>query len=94
MKKILILQWGILLSGFFGISLLLLMNSCGNPSRGIKTERKVSYVDSVWIKGTGQINVLQIDPIYFARTSDGNIHQSRSKIHVGDSFVYIYIKER
>lgn len=54
----------------------------------------VFYVDSVWSKSPGEISTLQIDRIYFGRTTDGVIHSSRSEISVGDSFVYIYRRAR
>lgn len=57
----------------------------------IKEEKKFTfYVDSVWSKGPGEINTLQMDRIYFGRTTDGKVHSSRSEISVGDSFLYIY----
>ena len=92
MKKTLILTAIVLIANFCGISLLLLFKSCRKSAGSITEERKVVYVDSVWIKGPGQINTMQVDPIYFARTTEGNVHQSRSRINVGDSFVYIYRK--
>jgi len=92
MKKILALLSIVFIADFCGISLLFLMNSCRNSTKPIEEERKVVYMDSVWIKGPGQINTLQTDPIYFARTTEGNIHQFRSRIQIGDSLVYIYRK--
>jgi hypothetical protein len=92
MRKIVALTSIVLIADFCGISLLMLMGSCGKSSNPIAEERKSVYVDSVWVKGPGQINTLQMDPIYFARTTEGNIHQSRSRIQVGDSFIYIYRK--
>jgi len=56
--------------------------------------RVTFYVDSVWSKGPGEINTLQIDRTYFGRTTDGKVHTSRSRISVGDSFVYIYRRVR
>ena len=52
------------------------------------------YVDSVWSRSPGEINTLQTDVIYFGRTTDGEVHTSRSRISVGDSFVYIYRRVR
>ena len=63
-------------------------------SEEFEETRKVLYVDSVWIKGPGEINTMQLDPIYFARTSDGRVHQSRGKIEVGDSFIYIFRRKK
>jgi hypothetical protein len=56
--------------------------------------RVTFYVDSVWSKSPGEINTLQTDVIYFGRTRGGEIHSSRSKISLGDSFVYIYRRLR
>lgn len=56
--------------------------------------RVTFYVDSVWTKSPGEINTLQTDVIYFGRTTEGEVHTSRSKISVGDSFVYIYRRVR
>jgi hypothetical protein len=56
--------------------------------------RVTFYVDSVWTKSPGEINTLQTDVIYFGRTRGGEIHSSRSKISLGDSFVYIYRRLR
>jgi hypothetical protein len=56
--------------------------------------RVTFYVDSVWSKSPGEINTLQTDVIYFGRTRGGDIHSSRSKISLGDSFVYIYRRLR
>jgi hypothetical protein len=89
MKKILALTSIVLIANLCGLSLLLLFNSY-RKSTSVEEERKVVYVDSVWVKGPGQINTMQVDPIYFARTTEGNVHQSRSKVQIGDSFVYIY----
>ncbi len=52
------------------------------------------YVDSVWSRSPGEINTLQTDVVYFGRTTDGEVHTSRSRISVGDSFVYIYRRVR
>jgi hypothetical protein len=61
----------------------------------IAEETRVTfYVDSVWTKSPGEINTLQSDVIYFGRTKGGEIHSSRSKISLGDSFVYIYRRLR
>jgi hypothetical protein len=61
----------------------------------IAEETRVTfYVDSVWSKSPGEINTLQTDVIYFGRTTEGEVHTSRSKISVGDSFVYIYRRVR
>ena len=81
----------LLIAEFLGISFLMMAESCGRREVSSE-EKKVVYVDSVWVKRPGQINTMQVDPIYFARTTEGNIHQSRSRINVGDSFVYIYRK--
>lgn len=65
--------------------------SCKTAKRSIAEETRVTfYVDSAWSKGPGEINTLQNDVIYFGRTPDGEVHTSRARISIGDSFVYIY----
>ena len=65
--------------------------SCKIAKRSIAEENRVTfYVDSAWSKGPGEINTLQNDVIYFGRTPDGEVHTSRARISIGDSFVYIY----
>lgn len=73
---------GILISIFF------LAGCSKSPQMGRRIEK--SRVDSVWTKGPGEINSLQVDPIYFFRTSEGRIHQSRLPVRIGDSCVYIF----
>lgn len=72
-------------------AILLCIASGCYPSRTLETEReiKILYVDSVWRKGPGEINTMQIDPVYFSRTSDGRIHRTRKKIKIGDPFICI-----
>ena len=75
--------------------LCLTANSCSHQnSEEFEETKKTLYVDSVWVKGPGEINTMQVDPIYFVRTSDGQVHQSRVKIEVGDSFIYIFRKKK
>jgi len=68
-----------------------LVRSCRTTKRTISEETSVTfYVDSVWTKGPGEVNTLQTEPVYFGRTTDGEIHTSRARISVGDSFIYVY----
>jgi len=68
-----------------------LIKTCRTTKRSISEETRVTfYVDSVWSKDPGEVNTLQVDPIYFGRTTDGEVHASRSRISIGDSFVYVY----
>lgn len=77
------------------IATVLLVGTCQRQKPVFLAEDNlVFYVDSVWSKSPGEISTLQIDRIYFGRTTDGVIHSSRSEISVGDSFVYIYRRAR
>lgn len=77
------------------IATVLLVGTCQRQKPVFLTEDNLVFcVDSVWSKSPGEINSLQIDRIYFGRTSDGVIHSSRSEISVGDSFVYICRRAR
>lgn len=77
------------------ITTVILVGTCQRQKPVFLTEDSlVFYVDSVWSKSPGEISTLQIDRVYFGRTTDGVIHSSRSEISVGDSFVYIYRRAR
>jgi hypothetical protein len=72
-------------------SVVLLIKECQTQKLPPSEETRVTfYVDSAWSKGPGEIHTLQNDVIYFGRTADGEIHTSKSRISIGDSFVYIY----
>lgn len=70
--------------------LLLIVGCSQKEDPEYKRTIVVCYVDSVWVKKPGEINTLQFDPVYFFRTTEGNIHQSRSEVRVGDSCVYYF----
>jgi hypothetical protein len=83
-------KWAVIFA-LLAASFFLIGRSCKNTKRSIAEETRVTfYVDSVWSKGPGEINTLQNDVIYFGRTTDGEVHTSKSRLSVGDSFVYVY----
>ena len=84
------IKWAVI-SLMVAASVILLIRECQTQKLPPSEETRVTfYVDSVWSKGPGEINTLQVDRIYFGRTTEGEVHTSRSKISVGDSFIYIY----
>jgi hypothetical protein len=83
-------KWAVLFA-LLAANLFFLARSYRTNKRSISEETRVTfYVDSVWSKGPGEINTLQNDVIYFGRTTDGEVHTSKSRLSVGDSFVYVY----
>ncbi len=83
-------KWAVLFA-LLAANFFFLARSCRTVKLGISEETRVTfYVDSVWSKGPGEINTLQNDAIYFGRTTDGEVHTSKSRLSVGDSFVYVY----
>jgi hypothetical protein len=83
-------KWAVLLV-LLAANFFFLARSCRTSKRGISEETRVTfYVDSVWSKGPGEINTLQNDVIHFGRTTDGEVHTSKFRLSVGDSFVYVY----
>jgi hypothetical protein len=46
----------------------------------------------VWVKKPGEINTMQVDYIYFAKTKEGKEVSSRNTIRVGDTLTFIYNK--
>ena len=85
-------KW-VVIFALLAASFFLIGRSCKNTKRSIAEETRVTfYVDSAWSKGPGEINTLQNDVIYVGRTTDGEVHTSKSRISVGDSFVYVYTR--
>ena len=83
-------KWAVLFA-LLAANCFFLARSCRTTKRSISEETRVTfYVDSAWSKGPGEINTLQNDVIYFGRTTDGEVHTSKSRLSVGDSFVYVY----
>lgn len=73
------------------VALLLTAEGCSRKNTVDFSEtREISRVDSVWVKRPGEINTMQVDFIYFFRTTKGEVHQSRVPVHVGDSLIYIF----
>jgi hypothetical protein len=88
------IKWAVI-SLIAAANVIFLVITCQTQKLPPSEETRVTfYVDSVWSKGPGEINTLQVDRIYFGRTTDGEVHTSRSEISVGDSFVYIYRRSR
>jgi hypothetical protein len=83
-------KWAVLFA-LLAANLFFLARSYRTTKRSISEETRVTfYVDSAWSKGPGEINTLQNDVIYFGRTTDGEVHTAKSRLSVGDSFVYVY----
>jgi hypothetical protein len=61
------------------------LTGCSNPQTQFEKHVTTTTVDSVWIKKPGEINTLQFDPVYYAKTKDSGVISSRSKFHVGDT---------
>jgi hypothetical protein len=61
------------------------LTGCSNPQTQFEKHVTTTTVDSVWIKKPGEINTLQFDPVYCAKTKDSGIISSRTEFHVGDT---------
>ena len=76
---------------FLGLCSLFLY-SCGKTTKPIQSDTIKAVVDSVWVKKPGEINTMQVDYIYFAKTKEGKEVSSRNTIRVGDTLTFIYNK--
>ena len=54
------------------------LTGCSNPQTQFEKHVTTTTVDSVWIKKPGEINTLQFDPVYCAKTKDSGIISSRT----------------
>jgi hypothetical protein len=61
------------------------LTGCSNPQTQFEKHVTTTTVDSVWIKKPGEINTLQFDPVYCAKTKDSGVISSRTEFHVGDT---------
>jgi hypothetical protein len=71
---------------------ILFLYSCGETTKPIQSDTIKAVVDSVWVKKPGEINTMQVDYIYFAKTKEGKEVSSRNTIRVGDTLTFIYNK--
>jgi hypothetical protein len=58
---------------------------CSNPQTQFEKHVTTTIVDSVWVKKPGEINTLQFDPVYYAKTKDSGVISGRTEFHVGDT---------
>ena len=61
------------------------LTGCSNPQTQFEKHVTTTTVDSVWIKKPGEINTLQFDPVYCAKTKDSGIISGITEFHVGDT---------
>ena len=67
---------------------------CNNPQTQFEKHVITTTVDSVWVKKPGEINTLQFDPVYYAKTKDSGVISGRTEFHVGDTIKRIrYIQK-
>jgi hypothetical protein len=67
---------------------------CNNPQTQFEKHVTTTTVDSVWVKKPGEINTLQFDPVYYAKTKDSGVISGRTEFHVGDTIKRIrYIQK-
>jgi hypothetical protein len=67
---------------------------CSNPQTQFEKHVTTTIVDSVWVKKPGEINTLQFDPVYYAKTKDSGVISGRTEFHVGDTIKRIrYIQK-
>ena len=61
------------------------LTGCSNPQTQFEKHVTTTTVDSVWVKKPGEINTLQFDPVYYAKTKDSGVISGRTEFHVGDT---------
>ena len=76
------------------VCVVITLSGCSNPQTQFEKHVTTTTVDSVWVKKPGEINTLQFDPVYYAKTKDSGVISGRTKFHVGDTIKRIrYIKK-
>ena len=71
------------------VFVVITLTGCSNPQTQFEKHVTTTTVDSVWVKKPGEINTLQFDPVYYAKTKDSGVISGRTKFHVGDTIKII-----
>jgi hypothetical protein len=77
---IFLILWAIMM-----VFVVMTLNGCSNPQTKFEKNVTTTTVDSVWFKKPGEINTLQFDPVYYAKTKDSVVISGRTEFHVGDT---------
>jgi uncharacterized membrane protein len=86
---IFLIVWAVIM-----VCVVITLSGCSNPQTQFEKHVTTTTVDSVWVKKPGEINTLQFDPVYYAKTKDSGIISGRTEFHVGDTIKRIrYIKK-
>jgi hypothetical protein len=67
------------------VCVVITLSGCSNPQTQFEKHVTTTTVDSVWVKKPGEINTLQFDPVYYAKTKDSGVISGRTEFHVGDT---------
>ncbi len=87
---IFLILWGIMM-----VFVVITLSGCNNPQTQFEKHVTTTTVDSVWVRKPNEINTLQFDPVYYAKTKDSGVISSRTEFHVGDTIKrirYTHIK--
>ena len=84
---IFLILWAIMM-----VFVVMTLNGCSNPLTQFEKHLTTTTVDSVWFKKPGEINTLQFDPVYYAKTKDSGMISGRTEFHVGDTIKRIRYK--
>lgn len=77
------------------VFVVMALTGCSNPQTQFEKHVTTTTVDSVWVRKPGEINTLQFDPVYYAKTKDSGVISGRTEFHVGDTIKrirYTHIK--
>ena len=82
-----LILWAIMM-----VFVVITLSGCSNPQTKFEKHITTTTVDSVWFKKPGEINTLQFDPVYYAKTKDSGMISGRTEFHVGDTIKRIRYK--
>jgi hypothetical protein len=75
-----LILWAIMM-----VFVVITLSGCSKPQTQFEKHVTTTTVDSVWVKKPGEINTLQFDPVYYAKTKDSGVISGRTEFHVGDT---------
>ncbi len=74
------------------VFVVITLSGCSKSQTKFEKHVTTTTVDSVWFKKPGEINTLQFDPVYYAKTKDSGVISGRTEFHVGDTIKRIRYK--
>lgn len=82
-----LIVWAIMM-----VFVVMTLSGCNNQPQKFEKYTTFTTVDSTWVKKPGELNTLQFDPIYYAKTKDSGVISNHTPFRIGDTIRRIRYK--